>query len=138
MKIGFQVVLFILLFNMVCGFIYTIGVPGTEYSNILGGAGNSTDYEERFNATEFMKKVEPEASETFTFVGQVWSGLQLLFNAITFVIAGFPLMLIGISGQIGDPAAKLAFDSFAAIITATTYFIVFLWLYQLLTGRSVD
>jgi hypothetical protein len=138
MKIGFHVVFFVLLFNLVCGLMYSISVPGTEYSNILGGTGDTSDYDERFNATEFMEKVEPEASETYTFVGNIWSGLQLIFNAISFVVAGLPILFIGISNQVGDPTAKAAVQTFGAIICSAAYFIIVLWLYQLFTGRSVD
>jgi len=138
MRIGFHVILFVLLFNLVCGLAYSLSFPGTEYSNVLGGTGDTEDYDERFNATDFMEKVEPEASETYTFVGNIWSGLQLIWNAISFVVAGLPILFIGISNQIADPAAKSAVQLFGAVICTGAYFIIVLWLYQLFTGRSVD
>ena len=138
MKVGFHVILFVLFLNLVLGAVSSIGVPGTEYSNVLGGTGDIDDYDERFNATKFMEKVEPEASETYTFVGQVWSALQLAWNAISWVIAGLPILFIGISNQIGDPTAKLAVQTFGAIICSGAYFIIILWLYQALSGRNVD
>lgn len=138
MRVGFHVIFFVLLFNLVCGAVYSLSVPGTEYSNVLGGTGNTTDYDERFNATDFMEKVEPEASETYTFVGNIWSGLQLVWNAITWIVAGLPIMFVGISYQIGDPAAKTAVTTLGAIVCSAAYFIIVLWLYQLFTGRTVD
>lgn len=138
MRIGFQIVLYILLFNLVCGMLYAISFPGTEFSNVLYGTGDIEDYEERFNATEFMDKTEPEASDAFTFVGHIWGGLQLIWNAIRFTVFGFPTMLQGIGYQIGNPEAKGVFDNISNILIVATSFIIFMWLYQLLTGRRVE
>lgn len=138
MRIGFNIVMYIMLLNLVCGLMYVLAVPGTEFSNVLYGTGDTEEYEERFNATEFMDKTEPEASDAFTFVGHIWGGLQLIWNGIRFTVFGFPTMLQGIGGQIGDPTAKAAFGNISNILIVATSFIIFMWLYQLLTGRRVE
>lgn len=138
MRSGYQITLYLLIFNLICGFMYAASVPATSRSNILTGTGSSSDYQERFNATEFMERTEPEASTAFTFVGHIWGGLQLVWNAIRFTLFGFPTMLSQIGGQIQDPTAASTFSDMANILYAVIGFIYFLWLYQLLTGRRVE
>lgn len=138
MKIGFQITFFVLLLNLIAGLMYASSVPGTDFSNILTGTGNTTQYEERYNASEFMERTEPEASTAFTFVGHIWGGLQLVWNAIRFTLLGFPTMLQMIGDQIQDATAKRTYGYITDVIYVAVGFIYFMWLYQLLTGRRVE
>ena len=138
MKIGFQIILYLLILNLVCGLMYVSSVPGTEFSNLLYGTGDVEDYEERVNPEEFMNQTEPKVSTIFTFVGHIWSSLQLIWNVVRFTVFGFPTMMQGISGQIGDPVAKATFTNIANVLYVVFSFIILLWLYQLLTGRQVE
>jgi hypothetical protein len=138
MRIGFQLVLYILILNLISGMMYALNVPGTERSNILTGTGNVTEYQERFNPGEFLNATEPEASTTFTFIGHIWNGLNVIWSAIRFTVFGFPTMLQGIGSQIQDPAAAAAFTNIANVLYAIFSFIIMMWLYQLLTGRNVE
>jgi len=138
MRIGTQLVMFLVILNLVSGLMYTLNVPGTAYSNILPGVGNATDYSTRFNASEFMESTQPEVSSVLTYVGHIWSGLQLVWNAIRFVVMGFPTMLEQIGGQIQDPAASVAFTKISHVLYAIFSFVFFFWLFQLLTGREVE
>lgn len=135
---GYYIILYILMLNLGCGFFLTINWPGTAYSSYLTGTGNSTQYLERFNSTEFMERTEPEASTIFTYVGHIWSGLSLVFDAVSFVFTGFARLLIGVGDQIGDATARTGLTSFGVIVQVVLDFIVFLWIYQLLTGRTVE
>lgn len=137
MKVGFQVVLYILIFNLTCGLVYAISVPGTQFSNILTGTGDVEDYQERVNPEEFMNKTSEEASNIFTFAGQILTGLSLVWDIIRFTIGGLPTMLIGIGGQL-TPEAKPAYNAITAVLIAVEGFIVFLWLFQVFSGRQVE
>jgi len=138
MRIGFQLVIFLIILNLVSGLMYTLGVPGTAYSNILPGTGSVEEYAERFNATEFMEGTQPEVSSLLTYTGHIWSGLQLLWNGIRFVLLGFPTMLQQIGAQIPDPTASAAFTNISYVLYAVFSLVIFFWLFQLLTGREVE
>lgn len=135
---GYQIVLYLLLFNLTCGFFTAINWPGTADSSFLTGTGNATDYQERFNSTEFMDKTEPEASTAFSFVGHIWSGLSLIWDCISFVFTGFGRLLIAIGDQIGTASAKAAFTSLGVVLQAGLDLVVIFWVYSLLTGRVVE
>lgn len=135
MRIGFQAVMFIIILNLVTGLMYTLSVPGTGQSNILAGGPTAENITERFNASAFH---EPETSTLITFVGHIWSALTTMWVAIRFVIAGFPAMLWQIGTQIEDPVTKVAFTSIAGVLFAVFSVVIFVWVFQLLTGRDVE
>lgn len=138
MRIGWHIILYLFLFNMICGLLYAISVPGTSFSNILYGTGDTEDYQERVDPGALMNKTDPEASETFTFVGQIWNGLSLIWDSIRFTVFGFPTMMQGIGDQIQDPTAKTAFTNISTILYAAIGLIISFWIYELLTGRKVE
>lgn len=138
MKIGFQLVLYIIILNMTCGLLYNISAPATGETNILAGQGDPQDYADRFNTTRFLNETTPSASAIYTYTGHIWSALLVVWSAIRFVVAGFPYMLIQIGGEISDPTAKLAFTSFSYVLGATFSLIILMWLFQVLTGREVE
>ena len=135
---AFNIVLFIFILNLVCGLMYAISFPGTQYSNILGGTGNPEDVQERVDPGKFMNKTDPKATEALTFLGAVVNSVLAFWDVVRFTIFGFPTMMIGISGQINDAEAKLVFDAFAGVLVTVMYLIVTVWLFQLWSGRSVE
>lgn len=138
MRIGFQLVMFVLILNLTCDLMYIVSVPGTAYSDVLTGTGTPAEYQERFNASTFMNRTQPQASITFVYLGHIWSGLQLVWNAIRFTVFGFPTMLQQIGSQVSDPSAKVAYTAISGVLYAVFSVIIFMWLYQLFTGREVE
>jgi hypothetical protein len=118
--------------------MYALKVPWTQRSTFLTGTGNVSEYQERFNPGGFLNATEPKASTAFTFIGHIWNGLNVIWNAIRFTIFGFPTMLQAIGSQIQDPSAASAFTNIANVLYAIFSFIIMMWFYQLLTGRNVE
>ena len=135
MRIGFQVVLFILILNLTTGLMYQTSVPGTAYSNVLTGTPSSENITERFNASSL---INPEPSMTITFVGHLLAALNAMWMAIRMVVVGFPDMLAQIAGSIPDPSARATFTSISYVLYGVFSIIIFMWVFQLVTGRQVE
>lgn len=138
MRIGFRVVLYILLLNLTCGLLYVAAVPGTLQSQILVGTGDPQEYSERFNASEFMNQTSPGLSSILTYAGHIWSALTVAWNAMRFTVLGFPTMLQQIAGNIADASARATFLNISYVLEAVFGFVIFMWLFELVTGRSVE
>ena len=114
----------------------SLGLP--SLSVLIARFGDVEDYQERVDPEGFMNKTEPEAAETFTFVGAAYSALSVVWDLIRFTIGGFPTMMIAISGQVPAGGARTAFNAVAGILIAVTYLIMSLWLFELWSGRKVE
>lgn len=138
MKIGFQLVLYLLCLNLACGLCYTLGIAGTSYSNPVIGSGNATDYQNRFDPDRIMNQTQPNIISEFPFLGGVYGGLMMFWNAISFIILGFPRLLYSFSGAIQDPIAKAAYNIICDVLVAVCMFIWVGFLFQIITGRQVQ
>jgi len=138
MKIGFKLILYLMILNMVSGLMYITSVPGTGYSQILSGTGSPEEYAERFSPSGFMNATNPGISAIISFVGHLLSAIDVMWTGIRFTVLGFPTMLQQIGLQIGDPDAKAAFTNVSNVLYAVFSAIIFIWLFQLVTGREVE
>lgn len=138
MKLGFKLVLYVLILNLVSGLIYTLGVPGTEYSYSATGSGSAEDYVERFNSTEMMENQQPGIIATFPYLGNIYGTIMYLWNAVKFIVAGFPTLLSQLAGFIPDGEGRVAFQAISVILGALFSFIIFGWLFQVITGRQTE
>lgn len=124
--------------NLVSGLMYVTSVPGVGFSQILSGAGSPEDYAERFSPEGFMNATNPGISAIISFVGHLLSAIDIMWTAIRFTVLGFPTMLQQIGLQIGDPTAKETFTNFSYVLYAVFSSVIFVWLFQLVTGREVE
>lgn len=138
MKLGFKLVIYILILNIVSGLVYSLTVPGSSYSYAMTGTGNTTEYEQRLNSTEFMEKQQPGIISQLPFLGNIYGTIMMLWNAIKFVIIGFPLMLAQLGGFITDESGRTAYNIICGAIGAVFSLIIFGWLFQIITGRQTE
>jgi len=138
MKLGFKIVIYILILNVVSGLVYSLSVPGTQYSYSMTGTGNAAEYEQRLNATEFMEKQQPGIIAELPFLGNIYGTIMMLWNALKFVIVGFPLMLSQLGGFIPDEAGRTSYGYICGVIGAVFSLIIFGWLFQIITGRQTE
>lgn len=138
MKIGFSTVLFLLCLNLVCGLMYALTVPGTEYSHALMGTGNASDYQERFDPEGMMNATQPGIIGDLPYLGNIYAAIMYLWNAVAFIIAGFPLMLYQWAGAIPSYAARTAYLTIITPVIAIFYFLILGWLFQVFTGRQTQ
>lgn len=144
MKIGFQIIMFILILNLVAGLMNSqyINVPGSEYASGLDEeltGSNSTNYIGTFNASDLMQDQQPGIIESLPYLGNVYAFFMAMWNAITMIIDGFPQMLtqLGSTFELGIQGQSV-FDSIANVVRAIFGFVIFMWLVQLVTGRDME
>jgi len=138
MRIGFQFVLYIIILNLVSGLVYSLNVPGVEYTTPPIGTGNATDYEEKFNPEFLILGISMAPLLAIPFVGHFLAFALIVWSAVSFIVMGFPQMLEGYASFIGDPVAQTALTGVCWVLRGVFSFIIFMWLYQLITGRTVE
>jgi len=138
MKIQMEWLLFILIANIVCGFIvnaqtqdgdYVIG--GAEYYHSLNQTGDLDDYEEMINATELVESIQPPAT-SWEYVIATFTALYNFFRMISWLWDGFPQMIdywasyipsyggITIFGQLGNILRIISLFMFATVVLEFT------------------
>ena len=137
MKIGFRLILFIICLNVVTGLVVGLNAPGTGLAFVPGHA-NATDMSEKFNSTEMIESASPEILSAIPFLGQIYTAFSVFLNAVNFVIAGFPTMLLAYANYIPDEGGRNAFETIAKGLIALFYFVIFAWVFQVLTGRDTE
>lgn len=139
MRIGYQIILYMLILNLVSGLVYQLGIPGTNYANVLntGTEANSTNYAEEFNSTELLERTDPQFSIT-NVADYVFSGLFLLYSAIRSITIGFPDLVNTVAYSIPDADGRNAVLAISSVLYAAFAFLIFLWLFQLITNRRVS
>jgi hypothetical protein len=139
LKLGFKIVIYLLILNCVSGLIYTVSVPGTAYSYAMHTTPSGEDFEENFNSTEFMQNQQPGIISDFPFLGNIYGTIMMLWNAVNFVIMGFPTLLEQLGGFIPEAGSgKAAYTAICWVLRALFSLIIFGWLFQLITGRQVE
>lgn len=120
--------LFILIANIVCGFIMnaqTQGgdsvIPGVEYQQQLNQTGNLTDYEEMINATELVESIQPPAS-AWEYVIATYTALYNFFRMISWLWDGFPQMLDYWAGYIPSYGGITIFTQLGNILRIISLF----------------
>ena len=85
-----------------------------------------------------MNQTQPNISMGLPFLEQTYGALMTLWNAISFIIIGFPQLLWQFGGLISDPTARLGYQAIIGAIGAVESFVIGLWIYQLISGRQVQ
>lgn len=139
MRIGFQVILFALILNLVSTLVYALDIPGTRYTVPLygGTAANATAYAEEFNTTSLLDSWTATPFSGVPIFGDIYSGIYL-YNAIRSVIVGFPDMINAYAYAIGDSTARSAILTANYVVYAVFMFIMFVFLFQLISGRRIS
>jgi len=139
LKLGFKIVLFLLILNCVSGLIYTIQLPGTEYSYATHVSPSGEDYEEAFNSTKFMENQQPNIIADFPFLGNIYGTILMLWNAVTFVVNGFPALLDQLGGFIPIAgSSRVAYTAICWALRGLFGLVIFGWVFQLITGRQME
>ena len=138
MKLGFKLIIYILILNLVSGLMYTLAVPGTEYSYSTPGTGTPDDYAQRFNATDMMETQQPGIIAELPFLGNIYGTIMFLWNAVKFIVVGFPNLLWQLGGFISDEAGRNAYQAICLVLGVVFSFIIFGWLFQVITGRQTE
>lgn len=139
MKLGFKIVLFLLILNCISGLVYSISVPGVEYSYATHTTPSGQDYEQNFNATGFMEKQQPGILSEIPFLGNIYGTIMMLWNAVTFIVTGFPALLEQLGGFIPEAGAgKASYTAICWVLRGVFSLIIFGWLFQLITGRQAE
>jgi len=105
---------------------------------ILYGTGTIEEHQQRLNATRFLNKTDPTAASILSlYFGYIWDGVMKLWNQIGYIVAGFPYLLYRIGLSV-DPSARTTYNAVAGVIIVVQSFIILGWLFQVITGRSVQ
>lgn len=140
MRIGFQVIFYLICLNLVSTLVYTINIPGSSTAALtqVGTQANATEVEENFNATTLLDKWTATPFSGIPVFGDIFSGVYLMFNAVSWAIAGFPLLLQGYVNLIPDSGTRTVLTAIDAVLIAVCSFVVFMWLGQLISGRRIS
>ena len=126
------------MLNLVSGLVYALSVPGTQYAYSTSGTGNPQDYEQRFNTTEMMETQQPGIIAELPFLGNIYGTIMYLWNAVKFIVVGFPTLLWQMGGFIPDEGGRAAYQTICLVLGAVFSFIIFGWMFQVLTGRQTE
>lgn len=137
MKTQWEILLFIFVLNLSVGLVIVLQLPGTAYSNPSGiGSVNGTEYESHFNATETAKSWSATPFSGIPVIGDIFGGFNFLWQAIGYLIDGFPTLLTWIGDSlIVDPAGQLAFAVIANVLRGVEALLVTLFLIEFISGR---
>lgn len=138
MKLGFQVVLYVLCLNLGFGLVSELQIGGSSDSNPVIGTGDPAEYADRFDPDRLANGTQTNFLTDVSTYASIISGLLLAVKTVSWLLTGFPAFLFSLGGAINDPSARLAYDAVCGVILAILNFVVFFWLYQLLTGREVQ
>ena len=145
MRIQFQILLYILCLNIATGIITGLALPPISSGGTSPGlnpgdlAGNATDYESRFNATELARRWGATPIEGIPVVGDLFSGFYLFFTMILpDLLDGFPHLLTWIgdmyfTGTTGETAFTVLAYSFRAMFAA----MMAIFVIEMITGRRL-
>lgn len=137
MRWQYNLLMFIVCFNLAIGLVLALNLPGTAYVNPTNPTKNTTDYESQFNATEIAKGWKPSFSVGILVIDEVFSMFNFLWRNLVFLIDGFPQMLDWISYTFSVDASgqtALGFIKWAwrAVFSITmTFFVI-----EFISGRT--
>jgi hypothetical protein len=141
-KVGFQIVLFIIILNLVSGLIYQEQVAGTQNANFLQSNDNGTSYQNQFNPSAMVNATTTSSSwisiPFASWVMQIAQAVITLWNAITVVVTGFPHVLSNIADMIPDTNGQSTFNAIATVIIGIESFLAFMWIFEVVTGRDTE
>ncbi len=142
MKVGFQIVLFIIILNLISGLLYQEQVAGTPNANILQSNDTGTSYADQFNPGTMVNATTSSSSwiqiPFASWVMQIAQAVTTLWNGIQVVILGFPHMLYNIAAMIPDASGRDTFNAIALVIIGIETFCVFIWIFEVVTGRDTE
>jgi hypothetical protein len=137
MKTQWEILLFIFVLNLAVGLVIALNVAGTQYATPSGtGSINSTEYESHFNATETAKNWGTTPFSGIPVIGDIFGGFSFLWQAMGYLIDGFPTLLTWISESfIVDANGQLAFAIVANVIRGVEALLVSLFVIEFISGR---
>jgi len=138
MKIGFQVILYLVIFNLVCSLAYVMGIAGTQYGYSLYGSGDIDDTIERLDPQKFINQTKPSQWVVIEFLGNIANQIFALWNIVEYAIFGFPKFLENIGAAIPNAEARAIFTVLSKVLEATQGLVIILWLVQVITGREME
>jgi len=137
----FKILLFLLVLNLVSGYLVTAEVngqyivPGAGKSHGLNATGD-VQYENEYNVTEKMNSWSA-TSYGFPVIGDIFSGASMLVGAIRNVVDGFPKMLDWCASFIPASGGDVAFAIIANILRGVFAFCALTLFIEFISGRSL-
>lgn len=137
MKIQMIILMFFVCLNLASGLAIALALPGTEYVQATT-PDETTEYESHFNATEIVDKWGATPFSGIPVIGDIFSGLNFLWNGIQYLIDGFPMFLTWISDTyIIEAQAKTAFAIFANALRAIFAILMTVFAIEFISGRKL-
>lgn len=138
MKFQFKLLLFLVALNLVTTLVMVLGLPGTDFVSASATAGNSTEYQERFNSSEIAEDWRATGDSGLPVVGDVFSGFYFFFSQWEFLISGFSYLLRWIGDSYLTTAnAQTTFALIASVLTAIYHILLAVFMIYLITGRDI-
>jgi hypothetical protein len=136
MRTQWEILLFLFCLNLVVGLCIALSVPGTAYTNPISGGVNATEYEQHFNSTQVAKGWSATPYSGIPVIGDIFGGFNFLWQAIGYLIDGFPCLLTWISDSyITEPSGQLAFAVITNVLRAVYALLITLFLIEFISGR---
>lgn len=130
MKTQMFVLMFIICANVVSGFVMNAQTedneyvfPGVEYSHTLNQTGDVDEYEDKFNATELIDKIQPQEG-ILAFTTYVWNSIMVFADMVRWIFDGFAMMIDSWAGFIpteGGITIVREFGNILRVLTAVMF-----------------
>lgn len=142
MKTQFKILLFLFCINVTAYAVLTATTtsgeyifPGVQYSGAANATSDLDQFESEFNATDAASSWSATPFSGIPLVGDIFSGLNMLFSRIRFLVDGFGMTLEWIGSFI--PVAQTAFTWIAYILRGVFAICAFTLVIELITGREL-
>lgn len=142
MRIGFKLILFMIILNLVSTMVVAIQMPGTTYSGglYIGTGANATQYETEYNATNMMSNWAAPISPSYgiPLYGDIYGMVIMFFNMVKGVVDGFPTLLTQSINAIPDASARASANQLVWVIRGVYAFIIVAFFVQFISGRKIS
>jgi len=135
LKTQWQILLYVLCFNLAIGVIVGVAVPGTAFFSPTTPL-DTEEAEGQFDPEEVMEWGSTPFSG-IPLIGDIFAGFQFLISNFRFLIDGFPLLLewmadsFGITGTTAEAPLLVITWTIRAVFTA----MISIFLIEFISGR---
>jgi len=138
MKIQFKILMFMVCLNLSIGLLIGLNVAGTTDISPTAPS-DSADYEEHYNATATVSDWKENIITGIPILGDIFSGLNFLWQNINYLLDGFPMFLNWLSDSyVTDPSAKTAFNLVCGALRALYAILMSIFALEFLSGRIMS
>lgn len=137
MRVQWQILLFLIVFNLGIGLVIALNLAGTEYfAPTYSDNFNGTLYEEQFNATSIAQKWSATPFSGIPVIGDIFAGFDFLWQMIGYMADGLPTLLLWMGNSFISDASGLAAFTLIANALRAVYAVLFAtFLIEFISGR---